>query len=64
MSESESLEEADVNRPQSHTPGESIAKSLELLNDEQTMQMVKVIAEDMRLRCDLFSLVRQVFEYF
>jgi hypothetical protein len=56
MSESESLEEAS-NTLQLND-GSTLAKTLELLNDQQTMQLVKVIAEDNRMKCDLYSLIR------
>jgi hypothetical protein len=59
MSASESLEEEASRSPQNI--GESMAQSLELLDGEQTMRLVRVIAEDMRIKCDLYSLVRCVF---
>lgn len=59
MSESESLEEAS-NTLQLQD-GTTLAKTLELLDDQQTMQLVRVIAEDSRMKCDLYSLVRWRF---
>lgn len=59
MSESESLEEAS-NTLQLQN-GTTLAKTLELLDDQQTMQLMRVIAEDSRMKCDLYSLVRWRF---
>jgi hypothetical protein len=57
MSESESLEDAQISTP---TRAESVAKSLELFDDEQTMNLVRIIARDNQMKCDLYSLIRLV----
>lgn len=60
MSESESLEaeNASILPLKDLQSVNSMANGLELLDDEQTLRLVQVIAEDMRIKCELFSIVR------
>lgn len=59
MSESESLEESNDSPPLLND--QSMASGLRELSAVETMKMVRVLADDMQIRCDLLSMVRWVF---